>query len=626
ALRASNTGLDGSGVTVGVLSDSFNCYGVYDQPGSGVPASGVRGYAPYGFASDDATFDETNGYLTASVNVLEEAPCTQYGQPLQLPFADEGRAMLQIIHDVAPGAALAFYTASNTEADFAAGIGALAAAGATVIADDVGYFDEPFFQDGIVAQAIDAANAKGVAYFSAAGNNGQISYENTAPMFTTLGSGNNAGEHLLTFGMNGGTAVTSLPVRIPAMFPGEFIGLIVQWDQPYVTGAPGSPGASSEIDLCLTGAPANSVVVNLDGSSMTCTGPNSPGVDSTQVLILGNPASNDNNTSATTIDLVIGLKSGSPQPNLIKVVVAADGAPGTSIAQFDTQSPTLQGHPGAAGAAAVGASFFAQTPACGVDAVAVLETYSSTGGDPILFNTSGVRLAAAQTRQKPNFVGPDGVNTSFFGFPLAGSGFNDTSTVPQCLNDASFNNFFGTSAATPHAAAIAALMRQANPALTPTQIYDALQSTALPMGGSTPDYLSGYGFIQADAAMASLPAGAPVLKLSPSTISLGESSTLSWLAVNSSSCAASGSWNGSQSIDGSQKLTPAATGTLTYTLTCTSAAGSQKSSANLTVQAAAASGGGGGGGGLDELSLLALTALACLRAAAPRGRGAAPQG
>ncbi|MBV8404348.1 MAG: hypothetical protein JO203_09140, partial [Gammaproteobacteria bacterium] len=135
ALRASNTGLDGSGVTVGVLSDSFNCYGVYDQPGSGVPATGVDGYAPppNGFPNDDATFDEANGYLPASVNVLAEATCLQYGQPLQLPFTDEGRAMMQIIHDVAPGAALAFYAAGPTDADFATGIGALAAAGATVI-------------------------------------------------------------------------------------------------------------------------------------------------------------------------------------------------------------------------------------------------------------------------------------------------------------------------------------------------------------------------------------------------------------------------------------------------------------------------------------------------------------
>ena len=584
-LRTTYAGLTGAGVRVGILSDSFNCYGVYDQPGSGVPASGVRGYAPFGFATDDATFDETNGELPANVSVLEEASCMQYGQPLQLPFADEGRAMMQIVHDVAPGAALSFYSATNTEADFANGIGALASAGATVIADDVGYFDEPFFQDGIVAQAIDAANARGVAYFSAAGNNGQMSYENKAPSFATAGSGANAGELLLTFGTNGGTPQTYLPVSIPAMYPGEFIGLIVQWDQPYVTGAPNSGGATSQINLCVTGAPATSVVLNLAGNAMTCTGPNATGVDAVQVLILGNPASNNNNTAAATVHLLIGLKNGSPAPGLIKVVVEDDGA-GSSIAAFDTKSPTLQGHPGAAGAAAVGAAFFAQTPRCGTSPPE-LEYFSSAGGDPILFDSSGARLATPQYRQKPNFVGPDGVNTSFFGFPLAGSSFSDTSSVAQCLNDDTYNNFFGTSAATPHVAAIAALMRQANPALTPTEIYTALQSTALPMpvgANPTPDYLSGHGFIQADAAMATLPAGPPALTLTPSTIYLSQSSTLTWVAANSSSCTASGSWNGAQAVSGSQVLTPATTGSYTYALTCMSTQGSQNGSATLTVQ------------------------------------------
>ena len=94
--------------------------------------------------------DVSTGDLPSSVNVLEEARPIAWttAQPTQLPFTDEGRAMLQIVHDVAPGASLAFYTAENSEADFASGIGALAAAGAKVIADDIGYFDEPFFQDG----------------------------------------------------------------------------------------------------------------------------------------------------------------------------------------------------------------------------------------------------------------------------------------------------------------------------------------------------------------------------------------------------------------------------------------------------------------------------------------------
>ncbi len=146
-----------------------------------------------------------------------------------LPYSDEGRAMLQVVHDVAPGASLAFHTAVEGESDFANGIVALAAAGAKVIADDVGYFDEPFFQPSLVEQAIDQVNGQGVAYFVAAGNDGQLSYDNAAPSFTST-SGN---ETLLNFDSSGNTNTTTLPVTIaPAiasvtsggLVPGEFVG------------------------------------------------------------------------------------------------------------------------------------------------------------------------------------------------------------------------------------------------------------------------------------------------------------------------------------------------------------------------------------------------------------------
>src|SRR5208282_3475869 len=133
--------LTGAGITVGVLSDSFNCYAVYAA--NGVPATGNQGYAYYSYLgatylADYAT-DVSTGALPASVNVLSEpyeGDCLNYGAPEQLPFTDEGRAMLQVVHAVAPGASLAFYTADNSEADFAHGILALAAAGAKVEADD----------------------------------------------------------------------------------------------------------------------------------------------------------------------------------------------------------------------------------------------------------------------------------------------------------------------------------------------------------------------------------------------------------------------------------------------------------------------------------------------------------
>lgn len=88
--------------------------------------------------------------------------------------------MLQIVHDIAPKSKLGFATANLGELDFADNIESLAGLPtgskskpdfkADVIIDDVIYFDEPMFQDGIVAQAADEVAAAGVSYFSSAGN------------------------------------------------------------------------------------------------------------------------------------------------------------------------------------------------------------------------------------------------------------------------------------------------------------------------------------------------------------------------------------------------------------------------------------------------------------------------
>jgi hypothetical protein len=114
-------GVDGTGILVGTLSDSYDCLGG----------------AAAGVASGD---------LPADVIVLEEGPC---------PATDEGRGMMELIRDVAPGASQAFHTAFEGQANFAQGIIDLANAGAKVITDDIIYFAEPMFQDGIIAQAVD---------------------------------------------------------------------------------------------------------------------------------------------------------------------------------------------------------------------------------------------------------------------------------------------------------------------------------------------------------------------------------------------------------------------------------------------------------------------------------------
>jgi hypothetical protein len=576
--RAPPNTLDGTGVTVGVLSDSYDCYATFAM--DHVAASGAAGYASNGFLATAAT-DVMTLDLPAGVTLLLEAPCmqnsTQYnGYPDQLPFGDEGRAMLQIVHDVAPGANLAFYTAENGEADFANGIAKLAAAtgsggaGAKVIADDVGYFDEPFFQDGIIAQAIATVTASGVAYFTAAGNNGSLAYDNAAPSFsTTSTAAPNKGEKLLNFDTSGSTNTTSLPVTIAALVPGEFVSIIVQWDQPYVTGAPDSGGATSHIDVCITGASGSDDVISYaSGNTATCSGPNTTGADSYQIMIVGIPANASGNSAAETLNIQVGLADGTAAPGRIKIAVEDDGA-GSTINAFKSNGGTIQGHSSAAGAATLGAAFYLNTPACGTTPAA-LEDFSSRGGTPILFDSSGTRLTTPVLRQKPDFTGPNGGNDTFLGFTLTGSNAV-TSTIAGCENDVSFPNFFGTSAATPHAAAIAALMLQAKPLATPTEIYQALRASALPMADASPNQQSGYGFIQANTALA-----VPTLTLGATTLAVGGTTSLTWSTINATSCVASGNdpnWTGTLAANGTQMVTLATSGTNTYTLTCTNGAG-----------------------------------------------------
>ena len=610
ALRSANPGLSGTGISVGILSDSYDCYAVYAQPGSGVSAGGNAGYASNGFTADAST-DIGSGDLPAagSIDVLEEAgavknaTCMDFGAPYLLPYGDEGRAMMQIVHDVAPGASLTFHTAVESAADFASGIQALTSAGVQVIADDVTYFDEPFFQDGLIAQAANTAAAAGVAYFAAAGNNGSNGYDNTAPSFSTA-SVSPAGEQLLSFD---GAGTTALSVHVPQLLPGEFIAVVLQWDQPYVTGAPSSGGATSGMDLCVSSAgndligspqnpddPSGGGLNELSNGAQMCTGPNSTGVDPYQILVIGFPANAaapdgvacaGNLQGLATlcspeqdIQVQVGLVSGTT-PGRIKLAVEDNAAGVTFPGTIQLKGATLQGHPSAAGLMAVGAAFYGDTPACG-QSPALLESFSAKGGDPILFDQDGNRLAAPQLRQKPDIAGPDGGNDTFLGFVLGAGSFG------TCMNSGSYPNFFGTSAATPHVAATAALLLQKFPGISVSSLYNTLKNGADPIiNSSNPpslNYAGGYGFLNAANALAGGP-DAPNINLivSPTMVTPGASATLSWSVNDADSCTASGAWNGTQPLSGSMTVSPSTTST--YALHCTSATGHADASQVLVV-------------------------------------------
>ena len=401
--------------------------------------------------------------------------------------------MLQIVHDVAPGAALAFATADGGQANFANNILALRANGARVIVDDIGYFAEPMFQDGIIAQAVDTVVGQGAAYFSAAGNDARQSYESgfrAGTVFTDGQFPNFIGGTAHNFASSG-PADHFQRITIPH---NSSLLIILQWDSPSASVCVGCPGTPNDLDVYLFDATATQVVGRAAFDNMNG--------DPVEILEF-------TNFGATADFNLMIVNSGGPLPGFIKYIRLGGG--NVTVQEFNTASSTVFGHPNANGAQAVGAAPWFSTPAFGV-IPPLLESFSSAGGTPILFDTAGNRLASPVIRQKPEIVAPDGANTTFFS--------NDS---PQDAD--SFPNFFGTSAAAPHAAAVAALVLEMQPAITPTGIYSTLASTAIDMGPPGFDFDSGFGLIQADAALQLL-AGPHVslgLTLDKHAISAGDS-------------------------------------------------------------------------------------------------------
>ena len=458
ALRAAAArnahGVDGTGVTVGVLSDAYDTLGGAaadiasgDLPAGGVPVLG--GESPY------------CGALIFCI--------------------DEGRAMLQIVHDIAPGAGLLFRTGLGGIADYANGIEDLAAAGADVLVDDLMYLNEPWFQDGVVAQAVDSVAAGGVAYFSAAGNAGRASMEMPfadsgvifcIEFFPPLGDCDPIFERVgRMHDFDPGPGV-DLYQNITIPIDGV-LTVAMQWNQPF-----GGPGPDTDHDIVLLDE-TGGVYFELSANDNVTTGEGWEVVQFQNNEVLGY---GDQFSLIITYD---DVDSQGPPATLVKTIIFGSA----TFDEHATHSPTLVGHANANGAQAVGAAFFADTPAYGVSPP-VAEPYSSAGGVPILFNTSGSALAGPQVRTKPAVTATDGVNTTFF--------FSDS------YGNDGIDDFFGTSAAAPHAAGVAALMLNASPGATPAQVQSALQVSAIDMAAAGFDNDTGAGLIQADAAITAL--------------------------------------------------------------------------------------------------------------------------
>ena len=375
--------------------------------------------------------------------------------------AGEGLAMLEIIHSVAPDAELWFATGNGGEARMADNILELAdKAHCNVIVDDLTYPSESPFQDDDISRAVDEVSDNGVLYFSSARNSGSKKHGTAStwegmfqdggpagPMFKGVGAG--ARIHVFENGKTLDTADMAGPDDRVDLF----------WSDPL-------GGSGNGYDLFVVDKYGQVV-----GASTTShTGAQDP-YQSVPRLHQGQS--------------IVIIKEAKAQPRYLHLEA------GQAVLRYSTEG-SVRGH-NASGAD--NAFTVAARAAPGNNAVfsggpgATVEPFSSDGPRRVFYDPTGRPITpgnysanGGMVRQKPDITAADAVSTSL---PL----------------NSPLNPFKGTSAAAPHAAAIAALMLSCTPRPTPAQVRAAFRTSAIAIEGDSGNINAGYGVVMAHAAV-----------------------------------------------------------------------------------------------------------------------------
>ncbi|MGI8820458.1 MAG: S8 family serine peptidase [Chthoniobacterales bacterium] len=451
-------GLLGRGLSVGLVSDSFDKATAAPRASIGVASGDLPGPG------------NPDGYLQPVVVLADDSSPS---------VDDEGRAMAEVVHDIAPAAKICFAAAGNTQAAMAASIRNLRTNSLTrcdIIADDIAFPDEPFFSDGIITQAVEeVVNSSSLAgpkvsYFSASGNNpgAYTADANILPGTVAQSYRGNLNLSQIPAQLVAGGYQNVSATGTPAIAIGLATGagtqhtFTLQWDDPFNRAA-----VTTDYNL---------LVFSATGQYLASVG----GADNNQAT--DQPVEVVDLQPNTTYQLVISLRTSSAPVARHLRLISADGGDFTA-ALFANDAITIFGHAAAPSANCVAAYVYDNTPQSVADYnpgainpppgpyVPVRESFNAGGGNlPYYFDAQGQRLTTPELRVKPDFAAADGVDTSFF--PSGASADYDNNGYP---------NFFGTSAAAPNAAAFAALLLEAagGPGtLSPAQVKTTFQQTA----------------------------------------------------------------------------------------------------------------------------------------------------
>ncbi|MBI5384588.1 MAG: IPT/TIG domain-containing protein [Verrucomicrobia bacterium] len=454
-----------------------------------------------------------------------------------VPGSGEGTAMLEIVHDLAPDAPLYFATAFQSVAGFAENIRQLRTAGCDIIVDDVGYFNEPPFQDGPIAEAVNEVTAGGALYFSSAGNSGNKSDGQSG---TWEGDFVDGGTHTLVQGRlhSFGTATYDTVTSGGSSYRADLF-----WADPLAR-------STNDYDLFVLDAAGANVVTKSDNGQTGTQDPyESVGkVEVGQRILIVRYAG-----SARFLHLDTGRG---------RLAISTGGK--------------TRGHASAANAFCVAAvEALTSYPDAFIGGTKnPVERFSSDGTRRVFFHADGTPITPGNfsatggaIRQKPDIAAADGVKTSVPGF----------------------NPFHGTSAAAPHAAAIAALLKSLNPALTPAQMRDALVNSALDIEAPGTDSDAGYGLIMALGALQAAPGSSPPLitGFTPGTGSAGTTVTITGTKFTGVTAVRFNNVSAAFTVDSATQITatvPAAA--TTGRISVTAPAGTATSANNFTVTTA----------------------------------------